>query len=172
MFKYYTYDPIILCNCFSRIYFDTRYNKKLDCDIFSPFQDCFVCGLFSFLTIVQFLRVQQPLYLLTFSNLFKKEVMDWLSCFSEFFVLSYIFYSALWFAFFCCLVIPLRPLSEFPLYSSLLLVMVPNPIVLLCSFTELQLSSLLWRCTSSLYAIFKIFTERKALMFGFLLEAY
>lgn len=62
--------------------------------------------------------------------------------------------------FFCCLVIPLRPLSEFPLYPFLLSVMVPNLLVLLCSFTELQLSSLLWRCTSSLYAIFKIFTER------------
>lgn len=59
--------------------------------------------------------------------------MDWLSCFSEFFVLSYIFYSALWFAIFCCLVIPLRPLGEFPLYPFLLLVMVPNPLVLLCS---------------------------------------
>lgn len=129
--------------------------------IFPTFQDCFVCGLFSFLTIVQFLRVQQPLYLLTFSNLFtKKRLWTGSVVFSEFFVLSYIFYSALWFAFFCCLVIPLRPLSEFPLYTFLLSMMVPNLLVLLCSFTELQLSSLLWRCTSSLYAIFKIFTER------------
>lgn len=106
---------------------------ELNGGIFPTFQDCFVCGLFSFLTIVQFLKVQQPLYFLTFSNLLKKEVMDWLSCFSEFFVLSYIFYSALRFAFVCCLVIPLRPLSEFPLYPFLLPVMVPNPLVLLCS---------------------------------------
>lgn len=128
--------------------------------IFPTFQDCFVCGLFSFLTIVQFLRVQQPLYLLTFSNLFKKrgyglaQLFFWILCVE----LHFLFCSVV--CFFCCLVIPLRPLSEFPLYPFLLSVMVPNLLVLLCSFTELQLSSLLWRCTSSLYAIFKIFTER------------